>query len=239
MDWTEPFLLFSPLDLLALVLLFLAWTSISVLTEHPPASRPSVSVLMAEYRRDWMKQFVTRDPRVFDAQIISNLRQGTAFFASASMIAIGGGLALIGNAERLTGIAENLTQTNAPEVFWEIKLVVILLFVANAFLKFVWSHRLFGYCSVLMAAVPNDISHPNAYTLAAKAAEINITAARGYNRGLRSVYFGIGASAWLLGAVPLLLAVVATLIVIGRREFASDSRLVLLDSPGNKAHTQT
>lgn len=239
MDWTEPFLLFTPLDLLALVLMFLAWVAIGALTEHPPKSRPSVSALMAEYRREWMKQFVTRDPRIFDAQIVSNLRQGTAFFASASMIAIGGGLALIGNAERLTGIAEDLTQTNAPDVFWEIKLVVILLFVANAFLKFVWSHRLFGYCSVLMAAVPNDTSDPNAYTLAAKAAEINITAARGYNRGLRSVYFGIGASAWLLGAVPLMLAVVATLIVIGRREFASESRLVLLDGPGHKAHTQT
>ena len=239
MNWTETLALFTPLDFAAVAFLFVAWVAIGRLTEHPPASRPSVSSLMAEYRRDWMKQFVTRDPRIFDAQIVANLRQGTAFFASASMIALGGGLALIGNAERLTGVAEDLTQINQPDAFWEIKLVVMLLFAANAFLKFVWSHRLFGYCSVLMAAVPNDVSDANAYPLAAKAGEINITGARGYNRGLRSIYFGIGSSAWLLGAVPLILAVLATLIIIGRREFASESRLVLLDSPARATHTQT
>ncbi len=52
---------------------------------------------MKEYRRDWMRQFVTRQPRIFDATMIDSLRQGTAFFASACMIAIGGGVALIGN----------------------------------------------------------------------------------------------------------------------------------------------
>ncbi|TCS66540.1 putative membrane protein [Primorskyibacter sedentarius] len=239
MTWSEILSVFSPLDFAAVALLFVAWVAIGLVIEYPPASRPSVSALMAEYRREWMRQFVTRDPRIFDAQIVSNLRQGTAFFASASMIAVGGGLALVGNSEQLTGIAEDLIQTNEPDVFWEIKLVVMLLFAANAFLKFVWSHRLFGYCSVLMAATPNDPSDPRAYPAAAKAAEINITAARGYNRGLRSVYFGIGASAWLLGALPLILAVIATLIIVGRREFASDSRIVLLDNPALEGHTQT
>ena len=239
MTWSEILSVFSPLDFAAVALLFVAWGAIGLVIEYPPASRPSVSALMAEYRREWMRQFVTRDPRIFDAQIVSNLRQGTAFFASASMIAVGGGLALVGNSEQLTGIAEDLIQTNEPDVFWEIKLVVMLLFAANAFLKFVWSHRLFGYCSVLMAATPNDPSDPRAYPAAAKAAEINITAARGYNRGLRSVYFGIGASAWLLGALPLILAVIATLIIVGRREFASDSRIVLLDNPALEGHTQT
>ena len=60
---------------------------------------------MAQYRREWMTQMVTRDPRIFDAQIISSLRQGTAFFASTSMLAIGGTLAMIGNGEKLSGIA--------------------------------------------------------------------------------------------------------------------------------------
>jgi uncharacterized membrane protein len=239
MEWTETLSLFAPLDFVAVTLLFVSWVGIGLLTEYPPASRMSTSMLMAEYRRAWMVQFVTREPRIFDAQIVSNLRQGTAFFASASMIAIGGGFALIGNSERLSRIAEDLTQSSAPELFWEIKLVVMLLFAANAFLKFVWAHRLFGYCSVLMAAVPNDPADENAYPLAAKAGEINITAARGYNRGLRCVYFGIGASAWFLGAVPLIIAVLVTLFIVGRREFASESRLVLLDSPARKGDTQT
>ena len=70
---------------------------------------------------------------------------------SASMIAIGGGFALLGNAERLAGLAGELTLETAPIVVWEIKLIVMLLFATNAFLKFVWAHRLFGYAAVLMA----------------------------------------------------------------------------------------
>ena len=71
-------------------------------------------------------------------------------------------------------------------IIWEIKLLVPALLLTNAFLKFIWSNRLFGYCSVLMAAVPNDVAHEKAYHRTDQAAELNITAARSFNRGLRS-----------------------------------------------------
>ncbi|MFW2589699.1 DUF599 domain-containing protein [Sagittula sp. SSi028] len=217
------------LDAAAVAGLVLAWAFATRIIEHPPKGHPSTSVLMAEYRREWMVHFVHRQPRIFDSQIVANLRQGTAFFASASMIAIGGGFALLGNADQLRGVAADLTESADPVVVFEIKLMLMLLFAANAFLKFVWSHRLFGYTSVLMAAVPDDASNPITLPRARKAAEINITGARSYNRGLRSVYFGIAASVWLAGAVPLMVATVITLAVILRREFASVSRAVLLE----------
>lgn len=229
MIWTERIALFSPLDYAALGLLFLCWTGISFLIENPPAGRPSLSKLMVRYRHEWMVHLVDRNPRVFDAQILGNLRQGTAFFASATMIAIGGGLALIGNPEQLAGIASDLTMMRSPAFVVEVKLVVMLLFVANAFLKFVWAHRLFGYCSVVMSAVPNDPNDPAALPRAAKASEINITAARSFNRAMRSVYFGLAAAAWLFGPVPLMLGTLLTLFVLWRREFASQSRAVMLE----------
>ncbi|MGR3273277.1 DUF599 domain-containing protein [Thalassococcus profundi] len=235
----EQIALFSTLDRVAVAILLLVWVASTQLIEHPPRTRPSVSALMADYRREWMKHFVSRDPRIFDSQIIGNLRQGTAFFASASMIAIGGGLALIGNADLLRGVAEDLTFDRAPTFVWEVKLMLMLVFATNAFLKFVWSHRLFGYCAVLMAAVPNDPQDPLAMPRAAKAGEINVTAARGYNRGLRSVYFGIAAAAWLLGGAALILAALFTALVILRREFASESRRVLLDSSDDMFDTHT
>lgn len=228
MEWFDRLYLFTVLDAVGLCLLIGSWIGCSLIVEHAPASRPSTSQIMAEFRREWMRQFVTRQPRIFDSQIISSLRQGTAFFASASMIAIGGGFALLGNAERLRGVAQDLTLESDPIFLLEVKLLVLLLFAANAFLKFVWSHRLFGYCSVIMSAVPNEPDDPRAMPMALQAAELNITAARGYNRGLRSVYFGIASSAWLLGAGPLILASMVTLLVILRREFASQSRHVLL-----------
>ncbi len=221
---------FTTADLAALAFLVLAWLGFGLLVEHAPAGRPSVAGLMVGYRREWMRQFVTREPRIFDAAIVDSLRQGTSFLASATMIAIGGGVALIGNTERLLGLAEDLTIAAAPAAVWETKIIVVLLFLTNAFLKFVWAHRLFGYCAIVMAAVPNDPGDPLAYARADQAAEVNISAAKGFNRGLRSIYFAFGALAWILGPVALALATATTLAVLWRREFASVSRAVLMQS---------
>lgn len=214
-----------------MAMLAVLWVWINWRIEKTSPNKPSVSVLMDNFRRDWMQQMVTREPRIFDAQLVSNLRQGTAFFASASMIAIGGGLALIGNTERLAGLANDLTLGNAPTVVWEIKILVLLLFLSNAFLKFVWSHRLFGYCSVLMASVPNNPDDPLARPRASQSADLSITAARSFNRAMRSVYFALAVVAWLLGPIPLIMAVVLTAAMLYRREFASQSRHILLRIP--------
>ncbi len=222
--------LFSSFDLAALALLFLLWMGIGWRIEHPSARHPSTSMLIAGYRKAWMREMVTRQPRIFDAQILGTLRQGTAFFASTCVIALGGTLALIGNADRVAGVAEDITQSDRPAIVWQIKLMVLALLLTNAFLKFVWANRLFGYCSVLMAAVPNNIDDPKAYHRAEQAAEINIAAARSFNRGLRSIYFALAAAAWLVGAWALALAALITFTVIWRREFASHSRKVLLNA---------
>ena len=219
------------LDLIALGLLVVAWLLSGWLTEHPPKSLPSVSLLMEDYRREWMRTFVTRVPRIFDATMIESLRQGTAFFASASLIAIGGGVAVIGNAAAVQRLASDLQMagiaaTTGPDVAVRMLPTVILL--ANALLKFIWANRLFGYCSVLMAAVPNEPSDPLAYHRAAQAGEINITAAKSFNRGLRSIYFALAALCWLLGPWGLILGTVMATGVLLRREFASTSRRVIL-----------
>ena len=215
------------LDLAALVGLVLAWLLSGWLIENPPQRVPSVSVLMQDYRRDWMRTFVSRQPRIFDATLIDSLRQGTAFFASACMIAIGGGIAVIGNARTVETLAAELPlSTGGQDVALHMLPVIGLL--GNALLKFVWAHRLFGYCSILMAAVPNEPTDPLAFHRASQAAEINITAAKSFNRGLRSIYFALAALGWLLGPWGLIVGTVAATSVLLRREFASVSRRVIL-----------
>lgn len=218
-----------PLDLLALALLAAAWFGVTRMIEHPPEGRPSVSVLMKTYRRDWMRQFVQRDPRIFDGNILASLREGTSFFASACMIAIGGGLALIGNTDPLAGIARDLEAAEIPELLWKLKILLVLLFVANAFLKFVWAHRLFGYCAIMMAAVPNDPAQPEALPRAMAAAQVNIQAARNFNIGLRAVYFALGALGWLAGPFGLMAGTLVVTSMTLRREFASSSRRAILE----------
>ncbi len=229
MDWFDRIALFAPLDFAAVGMIFAFWLLVGLRIEQSSAANPSMSRIVADYRREWMRQMITRNPRIFDAQTVATLRQSTSFFASTSMIAIGGVLALIGNAERLALVAEDLTFDTSHDIVWEVKLMLLCVFLANAFLKFVWSNRLFGYCSVLMGAVPNDPEDPTAEKMAHKAAELNIAAARSFNRGLRSLYFALASVAWLAGALALMAGAFLTLVVIWRREFASRSREILLE----------
>ena len=219
---------FTALDTAAFLLLVVAWLTTGFVAEYPPRWRPSVSHLMKDYRRRWMVEFLTREPRIFDISLIDSLRQGTAFFVSGSMIAIGGGVALIGNAATLQGLAKDLT-LGSEVAQLHIKLIVVVVLMANALLKFVWSHRLFGYAAIMMAAIPNDFTDPKARPRADQTAEIIITAAKSFNRGLNSVYFALSGLAWLIGPKTLIYAVILTTAVLIRREFASHSRAIIME----------
>lgn len=214
------------LDILAVSLTVIVWLGIGYAIENPPRQRLSVSYLMQDYRRQWMRQMITRVPRVFDGTIIDSLRQGTAFFASASMIAVGGGLAIVGNPAVVMGIANDLP-LSSDVANLRLRALFVVLFLANALLKFVWANRLFGYCAVMMGAVPNDPADPMAAVRAAQAADLNIHAAKSFNRGLRSIYFALGALGWLLGPYALMVTTVLASGVLIRRDFASVSREII------------
>lgn len=219
--------LFPTADWTALFLTLGLWLGIGWWIEHPGLKHPSVTVMMAERRRDWMRVMVTREPRIFDSQILATLRQATSFFASTSILAIGGVLALVGNTEPLQGVVAKITEVDAPVVIWQAKLGLVALFLTNAFLKFVWANRLFGYCAVLMASVPNDPSDETAYPRAGQAAELNIRAAINFNRGLRSMYYALSTLAWLVGPVALIVATVVVTYILWSREFRSLPRSIL------------
>jgi uncharacterized membrane protein len=233
MDFMIEFGSLSGLDGAAVALLVAVWLALSWWIEHPSAKHPSVTMVMSEYRRQWMQVMIRREPRIFDAQIMSSLRQGTSFFASTCLLAVGGVLALIGNVDPLRGMADSIDVAQSSTVIWQIKLGLVLVLLSNAFLKFVWANRVFGYCSVMMAAVPNDPDDPMAVPMAAKAGELNIRAAMNFNRGLRSMYFALGAVAWLAGPVPLMVAVAVTARVVWSREFASVPRAIIMNDTGD------
>ena len=221
--------LIAPLDWAALSGLLGAAVAIGWLIESPRLMRKSVTRLMSEYQREWMRQLTTRGNRIMDAQILVSLRQGASFFASTALLALGALLALIGNPQPLAGVAEGLVHVAAPAQLLQVKLLLVVLFLANAFLKFVWSHRVFGYASVVMAAVPDDPTDPQTLPRAAQSAELNIRGMYNFNRGLRSMYFALAALGWLLGAVALIATTLIVLWLLWSREFLSGPHDILRD----------
>lgn len=218
--------LFTVRDALALGLLALAWAGIGPLIERPIRRRRSVTVMMGELRHAWMRQMAARDVRIFDSQILASLRQGTAFFASTSILATGGVVTMAANTEALSTVTGGLLADARPVEVLQIKLLVVALLLVLAFLRFAWSNRLFGYCAVVMGAVPEP-GHPDALRVAGQAAELNIRAAANFNRGLRSIYFALAGLTWVLGAVPLMVATAACAWTLLTREFASNPYRIL------------
>ena len=225
--------LFGARDLAAFTLFLVLSLVMTLVIEHPPKARPSVGRLMEAHRRQWMATFAAREGRIFDAALLTSLRAGTAFFASTCLIAIGGVAALLGQTERMLGVVRDLGAEPGAAALpvWEAKLLVVALLLVNAFLKFVWAHRLFGYVAVLMGAMPE----PGDAGAIARAAHLQRTAARSFNRGLRTLYFTLAAIAWFLGPVPFMGATLLTAAMLARREFFSESRRALLPDDGGRA----
>jgi uncharacterized membrane protein len=228
MPVTQILALLSPADVAGLALLALAYFGTGWVIEHPGRDRRSVTVMMAEIRRQWMRELARRDQRIFDSQIVGNLRNATSFFASTTILVIGGVLAVAGNAEMLGTVTGGLLADERPVELYQLKLFLVALLLVAAFLRFVWSNRLFGYCSVVMAAVPAP-GDPMAMTVARQAAELNIRAAFNFNRGLRAIYFALAAATWMLGVVPLMLATLATVWTLWDREFSSHPHRILTE----------
>ncbi|ARO14966.1 hypothetical protein BVG79_01622 [Ketogulonicigenium robustum] len=232
MHLIELFRMVDWFDLATLAFVAVAWLGLGYVIENPPANRPSVSRLMEGYRRAWMDDFRARENRVFDSQIISSLRQSTSFFVSTCLLAVGGLLALMRNVDQISGVAEQFTHETSSQLLWQIRLLPATVFLVIAVLKFIWSNRLFGYCSILMGSVPSSFGHPEGHERANRAAELNIRAAVSFNRGLRAMYFALGTLAWVLGTGAMLVSIVAVTAFLWSREFASRSRDVMLEGAG-------
>src|SRR5215470_11575107 len=87
--------LFSTLDIVALIWFLGAWIIYSATLTLTERRRRGLNSEMNLYRDVWMLQMLGRETRMVDAQIVAALQNGTAFYASTSLIAIGGSLTML------------------------------------------------------------------------------------------------------------------------------------------------
>lgn len=221
---------FTPLDAAAVALLASSWAAIETAL-HPRVLGPrSAGELMARWRERWFAVVASRDNRIVDGGLLNGLRTAIAFYISGALLALGGAVAFIGQTDQLAMVAQDLSgEGGAPRVGWIVKMLVVVAILVAAFLEFVWAHRIFGYCAVLLGAIPNDPRDPAAPGVAARAARLNVLASRHFNRGLRAIYFALTALAWLVGPLALIVATVLTAWIMVRREFLSDTRAALIE----------
>src|SRR6185295_16246216 len=108
---------------------------------------------MNAYRETWMRRMLARDNRMVDMQVMAAIQNGTAFFASTSLIAIGGALTLLRSTEELISAVSPLGISSSRGL-WEVKAIGLAVIFAYAFFKFAWSYRLYNYVAILFGAMP-------------------------------------------------------------------------------------
>ncbi|WP_417671463.1 DUF599 domain-containing protein [Roseibium sp.] len=221
----------SLLDGLSVIWFLIAWFGFNFLIDISPLKKKTLSSTMELYRRAWMRTMTTRQVRIMDTAIMSGLQQGTAFFASTALIAIGGSFALLDSTDTILQLAGDLSiPIEQSRTLWEIKVLGLMLILAYAFFKFGWAYRLFNYSSIIMGSVPEagraDEAVINA--ISDNAAELNVLAGRHFNRGQRAFFFAIAFLAWFAGPIAFAGTTLAVLLVLLRRQFASRSRKAVL-----------
>jgi uncharacterized membrane protein len=217
----------SPIDLIAFAWFLTAWIGYSYVIERTDKGRHGLNALMNKYRDEWMQHMVGREGRIVDAQVSAALQNGTAFFASTSLIAVGGTLSLLRAPEAVLPVIAVLPFGTEPtREMWELKMMGLAIILVYAFFKFAWSYRLYNYFAILIGAAPppSEENSAAAKAFAHRAASICADAGQHFNRGQRAFFFALGYLGWFLGAVPLALTTLAVLIVMWRRQFASASR---------------
>jgi len=226
-------MLLSAADLSALAFFLAAWVFHALASAGMLFSRVSLSTAMNGQRETWMRTMARRDLRMIDTSIMLGLQQGTAFFGSSALIAIGGCFALLGASDQVLNVLSELplTTTSSRPVF-EIKVIGLILLLAYAFFKFGWSYRLFNYCSILIGAVPvarDEAGHAEETERAVvRAAKMNVLAGKHFNAGLRGIFFSIGYLGWFVGPLVFALSTLLLLSVLVRRQFFSAARRAVL-----------
>ncbi|HVL71909.1 MAG TPA: DUF599 family protein [Beijerinckiaceae bacterium] len=225
---------FSLLDWVALAFFVAAWIAYHVAVELTPAGGHSLNRVMNEHRRGWMERMLSRENRVVDTTIMASLQNGTAFFASTSLLAVGGSLALLRTPDEVLGLFDGLPFGSAgSRAAFEAKALGLAVIFVYAFFKFAWSYRLFNYAAILVGAVPLHRIPPDPDGLAAahRAAAMTTVAGTHFNRGQRAFFFALAYLGWFVGAGAFIAATAAALLVMWRRQFASDALAALAGAP--------
>lgn len=218
----------SGLDLVALVWFAVSWLGFGWLVDSSPLGRRTLSRAMEAHRRRWMAEMLDREVRIVDTQIMASLQNGTAFFASAALIAIGASFTLLGQSDRLIEVFRALpVGTVVHRATVEVKVLILCAIYGYAFFKFGWAYRVFNYAAILMGAVPPPgDDRPRAERAAERAAEMQIVAARHFNWGLRAFFFSIGFLGWFVNAWLFMATTTFILLVLLRRQYLSAARRI-------------
>lgn len=213
-------------DAAAFLAFLVAWMGYARFVKLRHDQNPGLNALMNAKRSEWMSEMARREVRIVDTAITSTLQNGTAFFASTSLLALGGAATVLRSTEDVVRLFSELPF--APAIsrgMWELKTIGLMAIFGYAFFKFGWSYRLYNYSAILIGATPH-VDSPDAIArekAAQRAANMSIVAGRHFADGQRALFFSFACLGWYLGPLVFMFTTALIMIVIYRRQFYSDA----------------
>jgi uncharacterized membrane protein len=219
------------IEIVAFVWFASIWIVYTALTDWTTYGAGGLNARVNHFRHVWMQEMLRRDMRNVDCQIMASLQNGTAFFASSSLIAIGGAVAILrASQDFLDTVATLPFGTPSTPLEWQAKAAGLIAIFTYAFFKFAWSYRLFNYAAIMIGAAPprDEAETPRAQDHASRTALLSEEAATHFNRGQRALFFALAYIGWFVGAWLLIILTVIVFIIQWRRHFDSKSARSIL-----------
>ncbi len=228
----KPLLLLPWPDWLALGLFFGGWWGYAHWARRRAQRRPSILATTNQWRRRWMLQTTWRDNRIVDAAVTQTMAASPSFFASTSILIIGGLLAALSATDKVSGLVQEIPfAARTSALVFDLKLALLAAIFVHAFFRFTWSLRQYSFGAIIVGAAPEAnqfaADEPQRALFADRAGRVMGLAAETFNDGLRAYYMSFAAVAWFFSAWAFMAATVAVLVVLYRREFRSEVLLAL------------
>ena len=219
-------------DWVALFVFFAGWAGYANFARRRAASHASILATTNRIRRLWMLQVTHREVRVVDGVVIQALSTSPSFFASTTILIIGGLLAVLGTTDKASELVREIPfAARTTALVFDLKIVLMLVIFVYAFFRFTWSMRQYTFGALLIASAPEAREFIeqalSREAFADKAGRVVGLAAETFNDGLRAYYFAFAAIGWFISPLVFMLATVGVIYILYQREFQSDVLAVL------------
>lgn len=218
-------------DWAALAAFFVGWIGYAVFARRRSTMQPSLLDITNQIRRQWMLQSTYREVRVVDGIVIQSLSTSPSFFASTTILIIGGLLAVLGTTEKASELVREIPFAARTSVLvFDMKIVLLVGIFVYAFFRFTWSLRQYTFGALLVGSLPesDDLAAMGEQAdavrqaFAERAGRVVGLAAETFNDGLRAYYFAFAAIGWFFSPLAFAVATAGVVWILYQREFRSE-----------------